>query len=97
MSMIEKVRERFKYIPTLFPRVPKGPIISVVWPQAYDPELLAIDEGGLIENRRRLGSGFGVPPVVPYGQKMGLGLRRKVLDTFPKLREFPMIRKVLEI
>lgn len=96
-AVIKRVRERFPRIPTLLPRVPKGPIISIVAPQPYDPELAAIDEGGLIESRRRLGLGYGAPPVVPYAQKMmGLGIRKKVLETFPMLNKFPMVKRALE-
>ena len=96
--MIERARKRFRRIPELFPRIPKGPIISVVGlgGQRYDPELAAIDPGSLELSRRRLGLGYGAPPVVPYGQRINLGLRRKLLETFPALSSFPMIKKALE-
>lgn len=98
MSMIKRVREKFQRIPEMFPRIPKGPIISVVGlgAQRYDPELAAIEPGALGVSRRRLGLGYGAPPVVPYGQRLNLGLRRKLLTTFPMLNQFPMVKKVLE-
>jgi len=85
LSLIERVRERV-------------PIISVtaLGAQRYDPELLAIEPGALEVSRRRLRLGYGAPPVVPYGQKIGLELRRRALETFPMLRNFPLVRRFLE-
>lgn len=96
MSMIERVRRRFPGIPKLIPRIPSGPIVTALGSQRYDPELVAIDPGALGVSRRRLSLGYGAPPVVPYGQIKGLGLRRKLLQTFPMLNNFPMVKRVLE-
>ena len=62
--------------------------------QAYDPEILAIEPGSNIITQRRLAAGYGAPPVVPYGQTT---VRRKLLETFPKLSTFPNIKKFLEM
>lgn len=98
MSMIERLRRRFPRIPEMFPRLPKGPIISVIGlgSQRYDPELAVIDPGSLELSRRRLSLGYGAPPVVPYGQRIDRGLRRRVLQTFPALNQFPMVKRMLE-
>lgn len=60
----------------------------------YDPELSAGDRLGIDYARRRLASGFGTPPVSP--QVLGINVRARILETFPMLRDFPMIRRVLE-
>ena len=95
--MIERLRGRLPRLPEMFPRFPKGPIISVVGlgAQRYDPELATIDPGSLEVSRRRLGLGYGAPPVVPYGQRMNFGVRRKILEVFPTLNNFPMIVRIL--
>lgn len=61
--------------------------------QAYDPEILAIETGANTITQRRLGAGYGAPPMVPYGQTV----RKRLLDTFPKLRTFPRVVKFLEM
>lgn len=99
MSLVQNVRNRFTNIQQ---RGIRKPMISTsaLGSQPYDPELGAIDPLGLVESRRRLGLGFGAPPVHPYGQRArmlsGLGLRLKLLQTFPVLGTFPNLKKMLE-
>lgn len=59
----------------------------------YDPELSAGDRLGIDYARRRLQLGYGTPPVSP--QVLG-NVRARVLETFPALRNFPTIRRMLE-
>lgn len=61
--------------------------------QAYDPELAAIEPGASLITRRRLASGYGAPPVIPYGQTV----RKRLLTTFPALNSFPRVKKLLEM
>jgi len=72
--------------------------ISGIDHQSYDPELLAIEPGANVITQRRLGAGFGAPPVVPYGQRRAYGqsMKRQLLARFPNLRNFPTIKKILE-
>lgn len=69
--------------------------------QRYDPELAVIDPGAMEVSRERLRLGYGAPSVVPYGQRLGRRLmgtnrRRMLLQAFPALNNFPMIKRVLE-
>lgn len=59
----------------------------------YDPELAAGDPAGIDYARKRLRLGYGTPPISP--QVLGVNLRAKVLETFPMLRQFPMITRLL--
>lgn len=85
MSVMNRIRSRLSIAPTLG--------------QPYDPELAAIDANAMDYSKRRLGLGFGAPPVVPYGQRLGMmGAQRRMrlLSTFPALNNFPMIKRLLE-
>jgi len=89
ISLVERIRERAREIMPLS--------VTALGAQRYDPELLAIDPGSVEVSRRRLRLGYGTPPVVPYAQRVDLGLRRRVLETFPALGRFPMVRRILEV
>ena len=102
MSLVNKVKSRVARLRVTRPRLSgqgiSGQTASVtgLGTQSYDPELAAIDNLDLGVARWRLGKGFGAPVVEPYaGQMVNLGLRKKLLATFPKLAQFPMVRKVL--
>lgn len=57
--------------------------------QAYDPEMVTIDEVGTAISRERQRLGFGAPPIVAYGQTLpNFGFRTKLTQTFPMLKKW---------
>lgn len=60
--------------------------------QPYDPDLVAIDDTGVQVANARLRLGYGVPPVVPYGQTLptipNFGFRDKLKTMFPILKKW---------